>query len=480
MKKIYAWIPLALLIAGCGPQNGGDESVSEEMKSGVFFDGTVQGMGYQCSSGRSGKILQEGQYACPPEDRNITLTAGSRNWITLPWSDEIAPQTVFDAEPKTFLYLMRELVGADADRNFSNGIDVDPDKFGKIFAGDEEVQEYLQHEFSWTLPVSSSSSSVLTASSVSQASDENMSSSIASSVPQETNATVSSASSAEASSSSAGTSVSVSSAAVFPMTPYSIGSGKSDVIHHGLDVQAASSASSDAGTQPAPLRVSVPQHDSEPKNWYIRLHAEIPALKLSTSAASFGELNRPDALRNNSLKAIQPFSGTYVDIVFENPAGLGSGKYSSVFYPYRADAPQSWNFSIRTSASNATVLLSWSPLYVLSPYRDNYGRIRYAQHPEKMNPLLKKMRVVDEQSGRTLPAIQGTNLPVFRIQMNGQTSRRFRWELLTHNVNVSVPSAAPVRILSPKEPRGLSPLRKREPIFDLSRPPSFDLDAAEK
>ncbi len=478
MKSLYWLAAMTVLFAGCGTGSDGKSGGAAEERSGVFLDGKIQGLGYRCASGKEGEISRGGYFACPADDRNVTVLAGSQPWMTFPMLERITLESVRAQAGSGFIERMRQLLGADADHNLSNGIDIDPRLFGQAEAGLEETTAYLQAVFSFEVGGSSFSHSVA---SVSQSSEGGFSESESSETGTEavsaavqssegSGAETDSASSQSSSVQSSQSSASSVSSAVFPEAPYSIGSGKSKYLYDGSGATvAAASSSAAASVQNAPPRPVFFREEAEPKNWYVRLRARIPAWKLATPGASLGELDRADALRNNSLRAMPAFSGTYLDIVFKNPDGLAPGEYNAVYRPYRTGV-RTWEFTVKTSAADAEVLISWTGLYLLTPYTDAQGRIRYEQRLSKSNPLLQKMQIVDEATGEKLPAVKGAVLPVFRIEMNGRNSRTFRWEVLTHNVNVSAPSAAPVRVFR----SGARHLIQHEgPVFDLSSPPSF-------
>ena len=77
-----------------------------------------------------------------------------------------------------------------------------------------------------------------------------------------------------------------------------------------------------------PEREIVPE--TKPSNWYIRLTAEEPARSLKTVDAQLGEVDEGEAARGHTLKALTPFGGRYLDIVFCNPDGVDGNKVGNI------------------------------------------------------------------------------------------------------------------------------------------------------
>ena len=514
-KNIILAVAALLFLVGCGVNNDDSDTVSG-MKSGRFFDGNISGIEYECASGIKGVTDASGNYACPEKDEAVSFHLGGIT-ATVPAENEITPKMLSDGNESRMLMIVREVLGADRDHNASNGIEVDPDAFGNALADEEDAVHFLQTHFGYTLSQSSSSDD--TSSSVGDASSSdamNESSEAASSVPEmsssvsETSSAVSETSSALPESSSVQSDSSSSFVSPFPETgntwshaavsstaasssvsamsssvsssspegaqssmPFSSEAASSDQLQSSSASSIASSSEAAQSSASAVKRFNEVTNETEPSNWYVRLIAESPALNLSTSGAQLGMLERGDALSSNSLKAMSPFSGTYLDVVFVNPAGLARGSYKTLFYTHDTQRKHSWRFTIKTTDVNSDIIVTWRGLYILKPYTDKYGRIRYDQFLSKTNPLLKKMQVVDEATGETLPVVEGTQMPAFVVNMNGSTTRTFRWELLTQNSNATTPTAAPVRVQKAARSFLKRSAVYRKPVFDLSKPPLF-------
>ena len=467
IKNILIVITAVLLIAGCS-SNDSDETKTEALTKGRFFDGNISGVTYECASGTTGTTTGQGEFFCPQTDATVTFKVGNIVLGSATVGD-IDPQTLMEENETRMINMMRLLLSVDSDHNASNGIDVDPalvtglggiDFSGTDFGNDlenslggEAVSEevaiaYLTEHFGY-MPSSSSSSEA----SSSDSSESSEQSSAASSESSE-NATSSSSSS-------------------LIQPPAVSSSSISSQVSSASSSSVQSSVSSSSSSVSAPLRSKAAAPEVEPSNWYVRLVAEAPARSMKTQSAEVGALEVSDAVENQSLKSLQPFGGSYLDIVFVNPEGLPENEYKSNFHVHSENAADSWRFTVKSDDVQSDLIVTWRGLFVLKPYVDAQGRTRYHEYRSLTNPLLKKMQVIDERSGEVLPVSVNGQAPAFIVNMDGQNTRTFRWELLTQNSNATARSAAPLRVQ--KNARAfIRSASKPKPLeFDLSKPPMF-------
>jgi len=217
-----------------------------------------------------------------------------------------------------------------------------------------------------------------------------------------------------------------------------------------------------------PDRETVPADQSDPKNWYVRLTAEVSARGLTTENTQIGQLDRSDA-RSEDLEALAPFGASYLDIVvFEEDNAKRALKGS--FHPYTEGSADHWRFTVKTDDAGSNVILSWRGLYTLTTYVDEYGRRRYREGLVQRHPLLSKMQIVDEVTGETVPVIREEGRSFIVFNMEGSKEHTFRWELLEHE---SEATDTGVSDLNVKYARSL--FRRYESAapkhFDLDRPP---------
>lgn len=171
------------------------------------------------------------------------------------------------------------------------------------------------------------------------------------------------------------------------------------------------------------------------KDWYIRLVATDQNRGLETRSALFGELDKADATVEQKLDRSIPFTSTYIDIAFIDPQGLEEGEYKSHFLSH-TDNEQMWRFTVLCDDTQAQVTLTWRGLFKLTPYTDESGQLRYTESINRTNPILKKMQLIDETTGRTVAVINSARPQTISFNMDGSNSKTFRWELKMEDVEI--------------------------------------------
>lgn len=248
------------------------------------------------------------------------------------------------------------------------------------------------------------------------------------------------------------------------------------VIMLGLMGCNSSSKSSIEGTTNVAREVSAPVVEVKPSDWYMRLIAEDPTRNMKTGSTQLGQLDVSDAVSKHTLKALSPFGGSYLEIVFVDPDGVSTGDYTSNFHIYKEDEPDTWTFTVRTDDADADIILTWLGLYVLTPYIDEEGRTRYTEQLSLSNPLLKQMKIVDASSGEEIPVIVKDKVQTYVFNMNGQNERTFRWILETEEIKVpdyqSKMTMLQAKVLK-KDASFVSEERAQKKVeaFDLNKPP---------
>ena len=215
-----------------------------------------------------------------------------------------------------------------------------------------------------------------------------------------------------------------------------------------------------------------------PSNWYIRVVAEDISRALKTESAQLGELESNNATEKHTLKALAPFGGAYLDVVFTNPDGVDAGEYKVNFHTYQEYVEDRWAFTVKTDDVNETITLYWRGLYVLDPYQDEQGRERYKEYRSMTNPLLKHMKLVDTATGTEYPAVVGGIVQKYSFELINSKAREFEWVVTVDEVNIPKPvaSRSASRIVLTKEEiveRKVDVTQRRAEQFDLSKPPMF-------
>lgn len=222
--------------------------------------------------------------------------------------------------------------------------------------------------------------------------------------------------------------------------------------------------------------------ETKPSNWYIRLVAEDPARAMKTGDTQLGALAVSDAVAKHTLKALSPFGGTYLDIVFRAPARVGSGDYKVNFHVYEEGNQDRWQFTVRTDDIDADILLTWRGLYVLTPYIDDQDRQRYKEYRSLTNPLIKNMKLIDVSTGNEISAAVDGKVQTYSFNMEGQTERTFEWVVETDEVTIPVE----VSKLSTLQEKAIqndakvdieSSMGKKTESFDLTKPPMIKEDS---
>lgn len=216
--------------------------------------------------------------------------------------------------------------------------------------------------------------------------------------------------------------------------------------------------------------------ESKPSNWYIRLIAEDLNIAIKVENTQLGELEESNAVQKHTLKALSPFGSTYLDIVFVDPDGVELGAYKTNFHTYQENIEDRWRFTVKTDDADAQILLAWRGLYVLTPYIDSQGRIRYRESLSLTNPLYKQMKLVDISSGQEVAAVVDEKVKTYTFNMDGQNERIFSWVLQTEEVNIPVETnklSAPRAKVIKKDSTVVKQqiIRKKAETFDLSNPP---------
>jgi len=130
-----------------------------------------------------------------------------------------------------------------------------------------------------------------------------------------------------------------------------------------------------------------------------------------------------------------------------------AGEYLSNYHK-NDSKKDSWVFTVHSSLSPETVTLHWDGLFELSQYEQN-GVIRYTSTQTSDNVILKKLSLVDLQTGEVIQALAknkdrkkyGAEFNSYTFSMNGETRRDFRWVLgkvrKSHFEPVYQPSSEP-------------------------------------
>lgn len=218
--------------------------------------------------------------------------------------------------------------------------------------------------------------------------------------------------------------------------------------------------------------------ETKPSNWYIRLVAEDPARSMKSDSSKLGTLEVNDAVEGHTLKALAPFGGSYLTIIFADPDGVEPGEYKTNFHTYTENVEDRWRFTVKSDDPNAQIILTWRGLNILTPYVDAQNRTRYKEYRSLTNPLNKHMKLIDTSSGNEIAAIIEDEIQSYSFIMGGN-ERSFEWVVQEEEV------ALPLQVskLSTLKAKALQMdakaaqeiiLQKQAGSFDLSSPPMIE------
>jgi len=223
-------------------------------------------------------------------------------------------------------------------------------------------------------------------------------------------------------------------------------------------------------------QVSKYHPETVPENWYIRLVAYDKSRNMKTTSTILGGLSDSDAVQKHTLKALSPFGGSYLDVVFHNPEDVKEDDYKVNFHSYDINDSESWEFTVRTDDTDADIELSWIGLYVLNPYTDKYGRTRYHEYRSLSNPLISQMRLVDISSKEELPAMIDSQILKYHFNMDGKKEKSFRWVVDSSDLSVkkSIKIYKSQKLYKSTQDNVAQDTKPAKPIeFDLEQPPMF-------
>ncbi len=115
-------VVILLLCGGCHNNGGSDGVTSVTTTTGMFIDDTVQGLGYNCSSGSSGVTNSQGEYTCNAGD-DVTFFLGGVSLGTVAAQGSIiSPYSLFQGNEGAAINLARLLQSLDSDDDPGNGV----------------------------------------------------------------------------------------------------------------------------------------------------------------------------------------------------------------------------------------------------------------------------------------------------------------------------------------------------------------------
>ena len=213
--------------------------------------------------------------------------------------------------------------------------------------------------------------------------------------------------------------------------------------------------------------------EEKPSNWYIRLVAEDSNRGLKTNIAQLGVVEE-DADKY-TLLSTGHFGGTYLDIVFINPADISSGIYKTLYHLYQEGNTYRWQFTVRNDDTTADIALSWNGLFALTPYVDGQNRTQYREYRSMTNPLVRQMKLVDVDLGTEIAVSVDGHVKPYIFNMDGKTERVFEWVVETDIVNIA-PKQIEKSFVKSKSLKINVLKNPKSNVIDFSKPPIMEWD----
>ena len=191
--------------------------------------------------------------------------------------------------------------------------------------------------------------------------------------------------------------------------------------------------------------------------WYVRLIADIPEEQMKDRGNVLGQLQ--DSIHgydSHDLPELAPFGDTYLTIVFPHQDWDDkAGDYTSDYHAANVLKGDSWDFEVRSSSTHANVTLSWDSITVLPPKSGTEEsvppkqRIRNHRYKKQIvDTLPKRMWLEDVATGERIGAVRNGVLQTYTFNMNGTTSRSFRWVMEPFSLHPA-PKVSTVKRTSP-------------------------------
>ncbi|GEM_PF-2637262 len=202
-------------------------------------------------------------------------------------------------------------------------------------------------------------------------------------------------------------------------------------------------------------RAALPSSTQHPKEWFIHLIAQDKARGLKDASSQLGQTR----YHSTTLKALPP-RNHHLTIRL-------SDIYKQEFHRYQEE--DSWEFTVNSDTTDATIILSWRGLYQLYPTPSGkFGTLHRLHHP-----LLRQMKLIDLDTGEEITAQIGKASQRYIFGMEGESVRHFKWVLEKDPIDLMKlhRKRRDKTIPIPHKPTGTPATTK---VFDLSHPPTLE------
>lgn len=171
--------------------------------------------------------------------------------------------------------------------------------------------------------------------------------------------------------------------------------------------------------------------------WYLRLMVAAPAENLLDRGNVIGQLRDSyDEYDSHDLLELNPAFTPYLTLVFPHDEWAEDGHYASDYHDQDYSGSDQWVFMVKSDDSYRDVTLYWDSVKVIERIEEAAeGKKSWKQSPDApvAEKLAKRMWLEDLYTGEQIDAVYDGKLLSYEFNMQGQTTRSFRWVLESKN-----------------------------------------------
>jgi hypothetical protein len=194
----------------------------------------------------------------------------------------------------------------------------------------------------------------------------------------------------------------------------------------------SSSASTNGGSGDESSSGSTVTTLSADQELYVRIVAEVPALRLKDKGNVLGRMRGSSvSYDSHDLPELNPQmgSGHYLTVVFPHSGWQKGENYASDYHGLESVPQDEWDFVVRTDVTNASVVLRWEGTYLLAIKPDENNVARYVQTRDSTGEYIQAMYLVDVDNNTSVKAVKDGKLQYYAFSMDGSDERHFKWVL---------------------------------------------------
>ena len=213
--------------------------------------------------------------------------------------------------------------------------------------------------------------------------------------------------------------------------------------------------------------------DDKLNEWAIKVNAIDSEGKLGDTNTRFGQVYpaTDDVDRYDLVSASRPFSGDFMEVVYLIDGS--ENEFSTNYHSVAEGQNDEWIFVVKTNNPDRTITVSWPGIFKIDSAEDEFKRVRLYNEFKTYDPIMEKMQLVDMKTGRVISAVMDGKVQNYTFNMDGETERTFKWELLSDKTNNHVEDASDKESAIELGKQNSVKLNKKM-NFDMF-PPEFDI-----